>query len=228
MPQRACAESALASQNGGRRRYRFAVDGGAYLLIDTEQGRPLRIEWGHAEPEYGCDGDGCTGVQFARPDFNGRQAITLDRTRLNREAAADTAADAAPRVLSAQLAALGNVGAVCETGVTVNFSDHSYTRFCAYGGNGYAQGDDGLPLFRFSDVDGSEIEVRTDSGGRTITAVAMTAEGLRCTGAACAGAGFSPPDARGNRVLSLLGTALTSADGSRSATLNGQLLLNGD
>lgn len=225
--QRVCADTALAGQNGSRRRYRFAVDGGAYLLIDTTDGRPQRVEWGHQSPEYGCDGAACSGLAFARPDFNGRQAITLDDTRLEREAPADGGQDAGPLLLRARLGALGHVGAACDTGVTVNFSDNSYTRFCAFGGNGYAQGDDGLPVYSFSDIDGGLIQVRTDRAGQ-ITGVAMPADGLRCVVAACTGVSFSPPDARGARVLALIGTTLHSADGSRAATLNGQLLLNGD
>lgn len=226
-----CADSALASQTGNRRRYRFSLGRDAYLVIDTTAGATVRVEYGHRSPEYGCDAEACSGLSFGRPDFNGRQEITLDGTRLAREAPVDDGAQDGPVTLTARLGALGNVGAVCDTGVTLNFSDNSYTRFCAFGGNGYAQGEDGMPVYSFSNVDGGVIRLRTDRDGR-IRSVEMTdaaaGDTLRCAAAACAGASFSPPDLRGGRTLSLIGTPLHSADGSRSATLNGQLLLSGD
>ncbi|MCX7071857.1 MAG: hypothetical protein NTW01_12820 [Gammaproteobacteria bacterium] len=226
-----CADSALASQTGSRRRYRYSLGRDAYLLIDTTAGAVMRVEYGHRSPEYGCDGEACSGLSFGKPDFNGRQEITLSDTRLAREAPVDDGTQDGPVTLTARLGALGNVGAVCDTGVTLNFSDNSYTRFCAFGGNGYAQGEDGTPVYSFSNVDGGVIRLRTDRNG-SIRSVEMSdasaGDTLRCVAAACAGVSFSPPDARGGRTLSLFGTQLHSADGSRSATLNGQLLLSGD
>ena len=226
-----CADSALASQTGSRRRYRYVLGRDAYLLIDTTAGAATRVEYGHRSPEYGCDGEACSGMTFGKPDFNGRQDITLSGTALAREAPVDDGAQDGPVTLTARLSALGNVGAVCDTGVTLNFSDNSYTRFCAFGGNGYAQGEDGMPVYSFSNVDGGVIKLRTDQAG-SIRSIEMSgasaSDGLRCVAAACAGASFSAPDARGSRTLALIGTRLHSADNSRSATLNGQLVLSGD
>ncbi|WP_273453571.1 hypothetical protein [Nevskia ramosa] len=222
-----CADSALASQTGSRRRYRYVLGRDAYLLIDTTAGAATRVEYGHRSPEYGCDGEACSGLMFGKPDFNGRQNITLSGTALAREAPVDDGTQEGPVTLTARLSALGNVGAVCDTGVTLNFSDNSYTRFCAFGGNGYGQGEDGLPVYSFSNVDGGVIKLRTDQAG-AIRSIEMSGEGLRCVAAACAGASFSAPDARGSRTLALIGTQLHSADNSRSATLNGQLVLSGD
>ncbi|WP_293391154.1 hypothetical protein [Nevskia sp.] len=226
-----CADSALANQTGSRRSYRYKLGRDAYLLIDTAAGAATRVEYGHRSPEYGCDGEACSGLMFGKPDFNGRQNIRLSGTALAREAPVDDGAQDGPITLTARLGALGNVGAVCDTGVTLNFSDNSYTRFCAFGGNGYAQGEDGLPVYSFSNVDGGVIKLRTDQAG-IIRSIEMSGElsreGLRCAAAACAGASFSAPDARGSRILALIGTQLHSADNSRSATLNGQLLLSGE
>lgn len=226
-----CADSALASQTGSRRRYRYVLGRDAYLLVDTTAGAATRVEYGHRSSEYGCDGEACSGLMFGKPDFNGRQDITLNGTTLAREAPVDDDAQDGPVTLTARLTALGNVGAVCDTGVTLNFSDNSYTRFCAFGGNGYAQGEDGMPVYSFSNVDGGVIRLRTDQAG-SIRSIEMSgdsaSDGLRCVAAACAGASFSAPDARGSRTLALIGTPLHSADNGRSATLNGQLVLSGD
>lgn len=222
-----CLEATRAMQHGNSRHYRYTGnrDRGWYLLLVTQNGELQRIESGHRTPEHGCDGTACGGVRFGRPDFNGLSAITFTGTVLAREAPAGDG-DEGPLTLSGTLSTWGQTSAVCDDGVTLNFSDNSYTRFCPRGGNGYARDGDNV-VYHFHDADGGTVSVTVDER-RRIRTIELTPDGLSCRDGQCSGSQMLPPDAAGNQGIQFTGSQLHSGDQSRAVVLNGVLTLTAE
>lgn len=222
-----CLEATRAMQHGNSRSYRYtgSRDRGWYLLLVTLNGELQRIESGHRTPEHGCDGAACGGVRFGRPDFNGLSAITFTGAVLAREAPTGDG-DAGPLTLSGTLSTWGQTSAVCDDGVTLNFSDNSYTRFCPRGGNGYARDGDNA-VYHFHDADGGTVSVTVDDR-RWIRRVELTPDGLSCRDGQCSGSQLLPPDAAGNQGIQFTGSQLHSGDQGRAVVLNGVLTVTAE
>ena len=222
-----CVDTRSTIQNGGSRAYRFTFLGeNAKILSVNATGTAIdHVELTLASGKrFLCEAEGCTGVVIGKRNAEGKRVIGLDSTlKLEADSGATESATISAKLNTMRDQDVSGLACIGQ-GVTLIGSDNSSVDFCPLGGHGFSMTEEGSKIFHFSNLENEEIRIEVGED-ESLRKISFGGDDLACTAESCTGFSITPPNAKGERVLTFAGTVLTSRLASgETITLNGTLL----